>query len=1629
MKFLHLLEIAKKEAMPDKEKIRRKALKAGKNSGIRILAGLTAAVLMLGIISGGVYFGIMNLPTASACDVPEELKGISPVSAVRATSYEGSDITTDAEFKVTTAKAMSGKELKDVLEITPNTEYSVKKNSGNSFTLSFDGGLEAGTLYTVSSKSAGKTVYSWAFQTDDTFRITSYLPVGGSIEQNGSIAVDFSHSNVDNFEECFSIYPAIPGTFEHHGRRWLFIPSSEFELNTLYTVNISKNITGGDNETLSDDFSFSFASSDPDSLIYVSYTSNSLADCFLPTQIPAARIEYLNTKLSEANVTVYNVPNAQNYINIHKKFLEYNYVSTAIANELSSCVKVTDFTASPVKDSISDNSSKTAYIQYPLQFESGYYISEIKFDDITLYHIFQVTELAVYSVSSNGDYTVWVNSTAAKSAVSGATVEIEGFEAKTTDDKGLAVFKGGKASSYENIQNIILKVSYGSSKPYITSIIPTGSEEYNSSAINYYSYIYTDSELYRPGDKINVWGFVIPRTDTAEVLKGLKLHSMWDDKYADVKIDENGGFTAQLELSDGCPDDYSGITLTDGENDIVSRSFCVSDYELPTYTLEISTDKNAYFAGEQVNYTVNAYLFDKTPAANVSIQAEIDGSSYELTTDETGTVTISQPASYYNDPDYPDNNNPIVFSAGFTVTEPDGTSVNHTHAVAVFKSDITAKITTDSSLVNLEMYTVSTDKLNSQKLSGKGDEIYYAASDTESYTGEIFDTEIYTELHEVKYEKDISGSVYNPVTMQVEHSYSYNSVDTVISTDKIKTSKGKASLPVPDGDNSQASYYYLIYADDTKGNTLCIQYYNNKQSTNNSFKYILKSDKQEYVTGENIKFNLEDFDTGTQVTNGTLLLSGINADIITNNIYSNISDVKLNYEKLFSPGVCISGAYFDGDSVHLVQKLWLNTKRQELDIQISPDREKYNPGDNVTLDINVRNANGAPAAAQVNISVIDSALRSLFVETHDIYSDVYFPRLYLSDIRRTVSTYLPDYVNDFGYGEGGGGGDYERADFELSPYFETITLDSTGSAKVSFKLPDSITSWSVTAQAFTADAKLGQKQINIVSSKDFYISVPENMKIKTTDDAVFPIKFISFEDISQCRYTLELLRDGNTVDTQSADTNINSVIYKNYGKLEKGEYTLKITGKSDCGSDAVSISFSVEDGYLSKYLSKRQPIESNTKIESDFVSDVTVNIYDEEYDFYFTVIEKLLGANEDRIEQVIGSSAARALLSGLNSRQLLNDDAAKLAQFQNSSGFQLFTGNDYITAETSAKITAAAGWFFNKDNQTTYYTDVLNNSPTLFETINAYWALAALGQPVLNDLNLLKESINTMQEDEALCLALAFAYAGDYKTARDIYDNNISDKIKTANGIAEYKAQTAYDTENMTVLAAMLAVKINTPDAKALTKYILGCDNLTASQSLVLTVFLNSYVPYLEKSNTVEIAYADGRSEKLTYPRIGNASIKISYSEIDKISFSSVTGSSIMTVSGNVQADNIRSQYTDISDKVSLSFSCEQNQAANSIASVSIKAKLPENYSGNASVNVQLPYCVKILSAKSAEGGCSLSSDLNKAELFFADGTLDITLECYLTSPGIFTVEPLVLTDTENKAFAVSSPVLLTVEN
>jgi uncharacterized protein YfaS (alpha-2-macroglobulin family) len=155
---------------------------------------------------------------------------------------------------------------------------------------------------------------------------------------------------------------------------------------------------------------------------------------------------------------------------------------------------------------------------------------------------------------------------------------------------------------------------------------------------------------------------------------------------------------------------------------------------------------------------------------------------------------------------------------------------------------------------------------------------------------------------------------------------------------------------------------------------------------------------------------------------------------------------------------------------------------QHLKVAVKADRSDYLPGTTVTLDVDVRDAAGDPSPAEVTLAVVDRGVLNLInYELPDPFSAFYGNRplsVQTSETRLHI-------VEQRNYGEkgekrGGGGaegfgGDADlRKNFKATAYWNpSLDVDATGHARVTFKLPDNLTTFKIMAVANSIASEFG----------------------------------------------------------------------------------------------------------------------------------------------------------------------------------------------------------------------------------------------------------------------------------------------------------------------------------------------------------------------------------------------------------------------------------------------------------------------------------------------------------------------------------------------------------------------------
>jgi uncharacterized protein YfaS (alpha-2-macroglobulin family) len=200
----------------------------------------------------------------------------------------------------------------------------------------------------------------------------------------------------------------------------------------------------------------------------------------------------------------------------------------------------------------------------------------------------------------------------------------------------------------------------------------------------------------------------------------------------------------------------------------------------------------------------------------------------------------------------------------------------------------------------------------------------------------------------------------------------------------------------------------------------------------------------------------------------------------------------------YGPNITLSVVYVK-DGEYVFQNQGLTIEQPRIAVSVTPDKAVYAPGDLVSLDFSALIDGNPAAGAQLTVSVVDEMIYVLQPEiAPDIFDFFYHPRR--NNVRTSGSLSFIGY--DLAKMPGIAGvpsrrQTHERGikvmerprreDKDTALWQPTLTADARGNAKVTFRMPDSLTRWRVTVRATEAKGVVGQSVAYVRSDKDFYV--------------------------------------------------------------------------------------------------------------------------------------------------------------------------------------------------------------------------------------------------------------------------------------------------------------------------------------------------------------------------------------------------------------------------------------------------------------------------------------------------------------------------------------------------------------
>ncbi len=977
------------------------------------------AFLVLGLIILGSFFalrfsfnrfGLYDLRN----EFPRDFTLFSPTKDVAGMDPDG-------YFIFQSKKKISLSKVKESLHFEPKIEFDIEQVAAkhwgideahaasgdtvaDAYRLVPQKKLAINTIYKAAfTDTENKQEYAWAFQTKAEFQViaTHPAPEGVHVPTNSGIEIVFNRENFENPEQHFSIEPKIEGRFEQYNNKLVFLPKDILNEKTIYTVTVGANLSPQESdETLGADFTFRFETSDEgylDEAPYFYFHGNFLNH--IPNDAPIFPVNTDNTEKSLLTINVYKFPSFDEFYNTHaQEYISpqswtYYYRRNNPAYTPNDQDKILSFQPEIIKENYQE------YVQLPQGFEAGYYFIEALVEQQRSYAWLQINPLSEYFSVTNNQSIVWVYDFPSKQPSNGVKITVlTGIDNRfvgSTNEKGLLTFETPSVLRYDNeepsgYEFFKIEREGTPTKLVVATQAFTGDE--------YWDFLSTDRYSYHLNDTVHFWGILKGREQDLRN-KQLKVtlaegYAYFDGgydrfAYADSYLSQfyiQKDHILETPVSISSFDTYSGslsfeglnpgtyqISLMDDEEQIASTSVRIFSFEKPLYQFSITPDKKALFTGETVNFDIEATFFDGTPVPNMELtysgwwNGSITG---QLQLDRNGKGKITYTPAYNSEQYYPQS-----LSISISPKNAEEGEITGEAATLVFGPNLYLQTRHTGDKNNKYTFTAKANAIVINNTPST-DERYW---DEEYLGAPISGQTITAKVVKITHKKIESGQYYDYINKVVRKNYNYVTEEAIIETISSTTdTNGEWTFTrtLPSEKDIQWRIDFSTQAPNGRvvKDSSYAYFYDYSPSSDFGISLHTADDNKEYSIGDTIDMKLD-------VSNGEIPAQ---QDILYYRFQNNIKQTYLTPQRTLRETftaemvpsqqfrAVVMGPYGFVES----NDVWLNFKTNDrrLSLDISRDKEEYRPGEEVRLDIGVKDKNGTPTRSEVQVSVVDEAI-------------------------------------------------------------------------------------------------------------------------------------------------------------------------------------------------------------------------------------------------------------------------------------------------------------------------------------------------------------------------------------------------------------------------------------------------------------------------------------------------------------------------------------------------------------------------------------------------------------------------------------------------------------------------------
>lgn len=1087
-------------------------------------AGVVAIVLAVVVLNGASPTGTADRspnPSLSATPAPSPssdpappgewtalaLDPYQPIAELVPDAADGSGIAADATFAFRSLSSTPAVELAAGLVADPWVELEVAP--GPSPDVAVVRPVEAlveNARYRIELRDpAGALIGEWTFRTGGPLHVVRQLPDDATtqVPLDIGIELEFDQDGVTGVAERFSIEPSVAGDFEVHGRTWVFVPDGELEAATLYTVSLTAGVgVEGSTQVLERDVRFAFETAGPQSQRTeprVAFERPVLE--IRPNEAAVIPVD-LDGDPGEASVLtrrllVHALPGLDEALAAARTLSVNRGWASWSSNGSVPIEGLEEVAAYDVEISVPWNDQ---HLTMPAGLPAGWYLLELPQDGRPAQVVLQVTDLAAYVMISETRTVAWVNDLALDAPVAGAVLgTVDGSVLGRTDAAGLLEIATPESLLGEPEAGQSLELLLVSAPDGRRIIAPLGGDGYaywnwyqEASSSDWWLLLGTDRLQYRNDDTIRAWGLIRSRADRSvpgdlelRVVRGYDMQGPPVAR-ATVTASERGVITGELPVRGLPPGEYN-IGLFVAGTSVTQASLSVTDIRKPTFQVDVSTDRRVYVDGETVTVRTAATFYDGTAAPGLRLRVSaspVAGESERvLALDATGAAELTFEAA---------TSQPMVEGGGIYASpaQPEEGTTYGQASIAVLPS--AAWLEADAAF-DAGGVTITGLVSRADLAAAEAQVLEHGWVDDPS--GDPWAGRTVTiGVDRVTWTPVRDGTTYDFLQKRVVPSYHYQrSVQSLGTFTRRSGEDGSFLLELP-AEMSNGGIEVTLSVVDDAGRRMTITRWAASPinaSPPSTFPYLEQrascgpGPALLASLGEDVSVTVRSGD-GTPSAEGRTLFVvgqlGVDEVLVTTG-----ADITRAFEEEDVPSLTVRAVRLSPAGYIVTNDVTVRVDADDkaIEVGVEADRERYRPGDEVTLSITTTRTDGTPLAAEVIVQAIDLKLFAIgaaqAVDTSALMRPV--PSGFL---RSYASHRVPSPNFGDGCGAATGGGEV-RDDFQDIATFQTVTTDARGRASATFEVPDDLTSWAISATAVGDGLETGTGVLELPVGLPFFV--------------------------------------------------------------------------------------------------------------------------------------------------------------------------------------------------------------------------------------------------------------------------------------------------------------------------------------------------------------------------------------------------------------------------------------------------------------------------------------------------------------------------------------------------------------